>query len=63
MQREGLVQPAVIRSATKGWQQEMDHLKKFITEQVEIAPGCKIAASQLFDRYKKWCVQLLAHLV
>jgi putative DNA primase/helicase len=56
-QREGLGQPAIVRSATKGWQQAMDHLKKFIVEEVDIAPGCKIAASQLMDRYKKWCVQ------
>jgi hypothetical protein len=31
-------------------------LKKFMAEQVEIAPGL-IAASQLLDRYQKWCVQ------
>ena len=45
-QREGLVQPDVVRSATKGWHQEMDHLKRFVTEQLDIAPGLKIAASQ-----------------
>jgi putative DNA primase/helicase len=56
-QREGLAQPTIVRSATKGWQQEMDHLKQFVTEQLEIAPGFKVAASQLLDRYKKWCVQ------
>ena len=38
-QREGLVEPDVVRSATKGWHQEMDHLKKFIAEMVDIAPG------------------------
>jgi putative DNA primase/helicase len=27
-QSEGLGQPGVVASATKGWQQEMDHLKK-----------------------------------
>jgi putative DNA primase/helicase len=56
-QREGFLEPDVIRSATKGWQQEMDHLKKFIAEMVDIAPGFKIAASQLFDRYGKCCDQ------
>jgi putative DNA primase/helicase len=54
-QQQGLSQPKVVRSATKGWQAEMDHLKKFIAEELEIAPGLKIAASQLFDRYTKWC--------
>ena len=56
-QSEGLGEPDVVRSATKGWQQEMDHLKRFIAEMVDIAPGYKIAASQLFDRYEKWCGQ------
>jgi putative DNA primase/helicase len=55
-QREGLAQPAIVRSATTGWQQEMDHVKKFVAEQVEIVPGFKIASSQLIDRYKNWCV-------
>jgi putative DNA primase/helicase len=55
--RKGLVEPDVVRSATKGWQQEMDHLKKFVADQLDIAPGLKIAAYQLFDRYKKWCDQ------
>ena len=55
-QNEGLTQPSVVASATKGWQQEMDHLKNFIAEQVEIAPGFKTPASRLFDRYQKWCV-------
>ena len=54
---EGLGEPNVVRSATKAWQQEMDHLKRFIAEMVDIAPGYKIAASQLFDRYEKWCGQ------
>jgi putative DNA primase/helicase len=54
-QAEGLTQPPAVRSATKGWQQEMDALKKFVAEQLVIAPGLKILSSQLFDRYKKWC--------
>jgi putative DNA primase/helicase len=54
-QAQGLTQPPVVRSATKGWQREMDALKKFVAEQLVIAPGLKILSSQLFDRYKKWC--------
>jgi putative DNA primase/helicase len=54
-QAEGLAEPKAVRSATKGWHREMDHLKKFVGEQLIIAPGHKIAASQLFDLYKKWC--------
>jgi putative DNA primase/helicase len=52
---EGLVEPEAVRSATKGWHREMDHLKNFVAKQLIIAPGHKIPASQLFDRYKKWC--------
>ena len=52
---EGLAQTAAVRSATKGWQQEMDQLKRFVAEELVIGPGYKIAASQLFDRYTKWC--------
>ena len=56
-QHERLVQPEIVRTATKGWQQEMDHLKKFVAEEVEIAPGLKIPASEMFQRYKNWSVQ------
>jgi putative DNA primase/helicase len=52
---KGLSQPKAVRSATKGWHQEMDALKKFVGEQLIIAPGHKVPASQLFDLYKKWC--------
>ena len=31
-QREGLGQPNVVASATKGWQEEMDHLKRLLAE-------------------------------
>ena len=54
-QRERLGQPTAVRTATRGWRKEMDHLKKFIAEELIIAPGYKISASQLFDRYTKWC--------
>jgi putative DNA primase/helicase len=54
-QAEGLSQPKAVRSATKVWHREMDHLKKFVGEQLIFAPGHKIPASQLFDLYKKWC--------
>ncbi len=44
-----------MHAATTGWQKEMDHLKRFVAEELIIAPGYKISASQLLDRYKKWC--------
>jgi putative DNA primase/helicase len=54
-QADGLAQPKVVRSATKGWHREMDHLKKFVAEQLIITQGYKLPASQVFDRYEKWC--------
>ena len=54
-QGDGLAEPAGVRSATKGGRKEMDHLKKFVAEELIIAPGHRISASQLFDRYTKWC--------
>jgi putative DNA primase/helicase len=56
-QRNGLGMPGAVERATSGWQKEMDHLKRFVAEQLDIAPGIKVAASQLFDLYGKWCVQ------
>jgi putative DNA primase/helicase len=50
-QASRLDEPKAVRSATQGWQQEMDALKAFVAGQ----PGYKISSSQLFDRYKKWC--------
>ena len=35
----------------------MDHLKRFVAEQLDIAPNIRVGAAQLFDRYGKWCVQ------
>ena len=56
-QSSDLAMPDTVAHATTGWQKEMDHLKRFVAEQLDIAPGIKVAASQLFDRYSKWCVQ------
>ena len=56
-QREGLASPEAVRSATKGWRREMNHLNRFVLEQLTPAPGQKIGASQLFDRYQKWCAE------
>ena len=34
-QREGLGQPAAVHTATTGWQKEMDHLKRFVAEELK----------------------------
>jgi putative DNA primase/helicase len=56
-QSSDLAMPDTVERATKGWKKEMDHLKRFVAEQLDIAPGIKVGASQLFGRYKQWCVQ------
>jgi putative DNA primase/helicase len=56
-QRRGLGMPGAVERATSGWQKEMDHLKRFVLEQLDIATGFKIGAAQLFDRYSNWCIQ------
>ena len=56
-QSSGLGMPGAVEHATKGWQREMDHLKRFVAEQLDIAPNISVGAAQLFDRYGKWCVQ------
>jgi Poxvirus D5 protein-like len=33
----------------------MDHLKRFVAEELIIAPGLKVLSSQMYDRYTKWC--------
>jgi hypothetical protein len=41
--------------ALQGRHREMDHLKNFVAEQLTVTTGYKPPASQMFDRYKKWC--------
>jgi phage/plasmid-associated DNA primase len=46
-----------VEHATKGWQKEMDALRRFVAEHLDIAPGLRIAASRLYDLYSRWSVQ------
>jgi putative DNA primase/helicase len=54
-QTDGMPEPDAVHNATKAWKTEMDHLKRFIGEQFIMSPGQKVPASEVFDRYKKWC--------
>ena len=54
-QKIGLKEPSAVRTASEGWQEEMDHLKAFVDSELIVAPGQKIASSKLFDIYTKWC--------
>ena len=48
-QKIGLTEPSAVRTASEGWQEEMDHLKAFVDSELIVAPGQKIASSKLFD--------------
>jgi putative DNA primase/helicase len=54
-QTDGLPEPDAVRSATAEWKTEMDHLKRFMAEQFIMSPGHKVSASEMFDRYRRWC--------
>jgi putative DNA primase/helicase len=54
-QAEGLSSPKAVHQATAEWHRDMNHLTKFFNELLILAPGSKIAASQLFSRYETWC--------
>jgi putative DNA primase/helicase len=54
-QLEGMPEPAAVSNATQDWKAEMDHLKRFVEEQLIISPGANVSASEVYDRYKKWC--------
>jgi putative DNA primase/helicase len=56
-QRSGLGMPGAVERATSGWQKEMDHLKRFVLDQLVVAPGSKIPAGELFSLYQNWCSQ------
>jgi putative DNA primase/helicase len=60
-QKHRLRAPTVVRAATEGWHEEMDHLKRFVAEQLIISPGPNVSASEVYDRYKKWCVERGEH--
>jgi len=54
-QAEGFSPPKAVQQATADWQRDMNHLTKFFNELLILAPGTKIASSQLFSRYETWC--------
>lgn len=53
-QREGLNEPDSIRSAGKGYREEMDVIQVFVDENCQISPGFSVQASELFSAYRDW---------
>jgi putative DNA primase/helicase len=54
-QKEGLTPPDAVREATDAWHSQMDHLKRFVEDELVVSPGMKVASSVVYDLYKKWC--------
>ena len=46
----------------KGWHREMDHLKKFVAEQLIITHGYKFPLSQVFDPYRNGALLMVSRL-
>lgn len=53
-QREGLNEPDSIRSAGKGYREEMDVIQAFVDENCQISPDFSVQASELFNAYRDW---------
>lgn len=53
-QREGLNEPDSIRSAGKGYREEMDVIQAFVDENCQISPDFSVQASELFSAYRDW---------
>jgi putative DNA primase/helicase len=51
----GLESPIEVRAATATYREEMDVLGGFLSECLVEAPGSKITAKALYEKYTKWC--------
>jgi putative DNA primase/helicase len=52
--RHGLAAPDSVRAATSAYEQECDPLADFLTDACEVDPAAEVAASELFDHYRRW---------
>jgi putative DNA primase/helicase len=56
-QRNGLKPPASVKDATGGWQQAVDHVDRFVREELTPEADHVIASSVMYARYKAWCAE------
>lgn len=54
-QREGLKEPEAVRQATAAYRGEMDTLAAFFADECVISEKAWVAATPLYDAYRKWC--------
>lgn len=53
-QKYGLQTPEIIKSASKGYREEMDVINQFINERCEVAIGFSTKAGDLYKNYSEW---------
>ena len=56
-QTEGLVEPARVQTATADWQNQVDHLKRFVGETLIFIPDGRVQARSMYESYSRWCSQ------
>jgi len=56
-----LGEPSAVVEATAGYRSEMDSLGRFIEECCLVAPEVRVKAGDLYERYKRWCVETGEH--
>lgn len=54
-QKEGLEPPPAVRRAAKDWSKAADHLKRFVSSELEFDPLNRIAAQPMYSQYSHWC--------
>ncbi len=54
-QSQGLKEPDEVRQATAAYRGEMDTLAAFIADECVLGDHARVAATPLYDAYRKWC--------
>jgi putative DNA primase/helicase len=54
-QEEGLNPPPTIKRAMGGWQKAVDHVDRFVREELVMEEDNIVRASAMYTRYKAWC--------
>lgn len=55
--KEGLSQPAAVRSAIAEYKHDSDKLTQFVEEKLEAIPLAETRTSLVYDAYKLWCTE------
>jgi putative DNA primase/helicase len=53
----GLKPPVAVSEATKEYRESQDIVAGFVDDRCNVDPGIECASGELYDAYKKWCVE------